>query len=284
MPHHARQACSFESIFCNGLSYKRINPAREIRSLWVRCPQNSLSTFAQFQWALTCHTDEVGSNMMTRFKMPARRARALFLKAGLKPKTVEVRSKQVIFAQGELGNAVFYIDKGCVKFSVTSKQRKKATIALLGPGDFLGVGCIAAAQSSRLGSAVAITACTLLRMKKKEIQHAIHQKHRFSEALISYLLAYIAQIHDDLTDQVLSSSEKRLARTLLLLADFGGNDNSDGLVPKISQQVLAEMVGTTRSRVSFFMNRFRKLGVIDYNGILRVHRLRLLKMRHSLVT
>lgn len=221
---------------------------------------------------------------MPRIQMPLGRAQTFLLKAGLKPEIVDVRSKQIIFAQGDLGSAVFYIHKGCVKFSVTSKQRKNATIALLGPGDFLGVGCIAAVRSRRLGSAVAITACTLLRMKKKEIQQAIHQKHRFSETLIASLLAYIGQIHDDLADHVLSSSEKRLARTLLLLADFGGNGNSHGQVPKISQQVLAEMIGTTRSRVSFFMNRFRKLGFIDYNGTLRVHRLRLLKMRSSLVT
>jgi len=214
---------------------------------------------------------------MRRFSMPLARIQTFFLKAGLKPKVVELRSKQIIFAQGDLGNAVFYVHKGCVRFTVTSKQRKNATIALLGPGDFLGVGCIAAVQSRRLGSAVAITACTLLQMKRKEIQQAIHQKHRFSEKLIAYLLAYIAQIHDDLADQVLSSSEKRLARTLLSLADFRHNGDSDGLVPKISQQVLAEMIGTTRARVSFFMNRFRKLGFIEYNGTLHVHRHRLLK-------
>ncbi len=220
---------------------------------------------------------------MTHFNMSLGRAQASLLKAGLKPKIVEVRQKQIIFAQGDMGNAVFYIHKGCVKFTVTSKQRQNATIALLGPGDFLGEGCLSAGPSRRLGSATAITACTLLRMTRKEIQRAIRRKRGFSETLIAYLLAYITQIHDDLTDQVLSSSERRLARTLLLLANFGENGNSDGVVPKISQQVLAEMIGTTRSRVSFFMNRFRKLGLIDYNGTLRVHRLRLLRMRRSLV-
>jgi len=221
---------------------------------------------------------------MTRFNMPLGRTQAFFLRAGLKPEIVEVRQKQTIFAQGDMGDAVFYIHKGCVKFTVTSKQRKSATIALLGPGDFLGEGCIAASESRRLGSATAVTACTLLRMTRKEMQQAIHQKDGFSATFITYLLAHIAQIHDDLTDQVLSSSEKRLARTLLLLADFGGNGNSDGTVPKISQQVLAEMIGTTRSRVSFFMNRFRKLGIIDYNGTLRVNKHRLLKMHRSLAT
>jgi CRP-like cAMP-binding protein len=215
--------------------------------------------------------------------MPLDRAQAFLLKAGLDPKVVEVRTKQIIFAQGEVGDAVFYIQKGCVKFTVTSEQRKSATIALLGPGDFLGEGCVAPIESRRLGSATAITACTLLQMKRDEIRRAIHQQHGFSETLITYLLAHIAQIHDDLTDQVLSSSERRLARTLLLLADFGENGDPNGLVPKISQQVLAEMIGTTRARVSFFMNRFRKLGLIEYNGRLRVHRLRLLRMRQTLV-
>jgi CRP/FNR family transcriptional regulator, cyclic AMP receptor protein len=210
------------------------------------------------------------------------RTRAFLLKAGLDTKIVEVQNKQIIFAQGDVGNAVFYIHKGCVKFRVTSKQRKSATIALLGPGDFLGEGCVAQIESRRLGSATAITACTLLRMKRNEIRRAIH-RHGFSEALIAYLLAHIAQIHDDLTDQVVSSSERRLARTLLLLADLGENGRSNNVVPKISQQVLAEMIGTTRARVSFFMNRFRRLGLIDYNGTLRVHRLRLLRMRQSLV-
>jgi CRP/FNR family transcriptional regulator, cyclic AMP receptor protein len=220
---------------------------------------------------------------MTLFNIPLGHAHAFLLKAGLKPKIVEVHKKQIIFAQGDAGNAVFYIQEGCVKFSVASKQGKHATIALLGPGDFLGEGCIAVIEP-RLGSATAITACTLLRMKRNEIQRAIRQKHRFSETLITYLLAYITQIHDDLTDQVFSPSEKRLARTLLSLSRFQGNGNSDGLVPKISQQVLAEMVGTTRSRVSFFMNRFRKLGFIDYNGTLRVHKLPLSRMCRSLVT
>jgi CRP/FNR family cyclic AMP-dependent transcriptional regulator len=223
---------------------------------------------------------------MTRLNMPLGRTQAFLLQAGLKPTIVKMRQKQIIFAQGDLGNAVFYIHQGCVKLTVTSKQRKNATIALLGPGDFLGEGCIAASEPRRMGSATAITACILLRMKKKEMQQAIHQKHGFSKTLITYLLDYISQIHDDLTDQVLSSSEKRLARTLLLLADFGGNGNGNAnvLVPKISQQVLAEMIGTTRSRVSFFMNRFRKLGFIDYNGTLRLHKLRLLKMRRSRAT
>lgn len=220
---------------------------------------------------------------MTRSNMPLGRAQAFLLKAGLTPKIVELRQNQIIFAQGDIGNAVFYIHKGCVKFTVTSKQRKNATIALLGPGDFLGEGCISAVLSRRLGSATAITACTLLRMKRKDIQQSIRQKHGLSETLITYLLTHITQIHEDLTDQVLSSSERRLARTLLTLANFGKNGESDGLVPKISQQLLAEMIGTTRSRVSFFMNRFRKLGLIDYNGTLRVHRLRLLRMRRSLV-
>jgi CRP/FNR family transcriptional regulator, cyclic AMP receptor protein len=220
---------------------------------------------------------------VTHLNIPLDRARASLLKAGLDPTLVEVRKKEIIFAQGDLGIAVFYILKGCVKFTVTSQQRRSATLALLGPGDFVGEGCVARNESRRLGAATAITACTLLRMNRNEIRRAIHQEHGFSETLIAYLLAHIAQIHDDLTDQVLSSSERRLVRTLLLLADFGENSRSDGLVPKVSQQVLAEMIGTTRARVSFFMNRFRKLGLIDYNGTLRVHRLRLLKMRQSLV-
>jgi CRP/FNR family cyclic AMP-dependent transcriptional regulator len=191
--------------------------------------------------------------------------------AGIGRTVTHYRSKQVIFSQGERADTVLYIQQGRVKLSTVSKQGKEATIALLGPGDFLGEGCIASDQRLRLASASAISDCSILKIQKREILRVLHEEHGFSDLFVAYLVDRHNRTQADLVDQLFNSSEKRLARALLLLARFGKNDAIDRVIPRINQATLAEMVGTTRSRVNFFMNRFRKLGFIDYNGELQVH-------------
>ncbi len=185
-------------------------------------------------------------------------------------KLVSVPKKQTIFAQGAEADSVFYIQKGKVRLTVVSKTGKEATIAIVGEGNFFGEGSLAG-QVRRMGSAAAMTACELLRVDKKAMMEALHREHAFSDMFVAYLLARNIRYEEDLVDQLFNSSEKRLARILLLLARFGKEGQPEAVVPKISQETLAEMVGTTRSRVSFFMNRFRKLGFIHYNGGLQVH-------------
>jgi CRP-like cAMP-binding protein len=182
----------------------------------------------------------------------------------------EVKKKERIFSQGDIADAVFYIQKGRVRLSVVSGQGKEGTISLLGPGNFMGESCIAF-QGLRLSSATAITPCTILRIERKEMMRVIHEEHGFSDVFVAYLLARNARIQEDLVDHLFNSSEKRLARALLLLANFGKEGKPEPVIPKISQELLAEMIGATRSRVSFFMNRFRQLGFIEYNGSMRVH-------------
>jgi len=179
---------------------------------------------------------------------------------------------KVIFAQGEPSDAVFYIQAGQVKLMVLSTKGKEATIALLGEGDFMGEGCIASNQPIRVASATAITDCCVLRIEREAMLNALHREHAFSDLFVVYLVGRFNQTQADLVDQLFNSAEKRLARILLLLARFGKEGRSENVIPKISQQTLAEMVGTTRARVNFFMNRFRQLGLIDYNGGLEVHR------------
>jgi len=178
--------------------------------------------------------------------------------------------KQTIFAQGDATDAVFYIQRGKVKLTVLSGSGKEATIGILGEGDFFGEGCLAG-QPFRMGSASAITGCDILRIDKKAMMEALHREHKLSDMFVAYLLARNIRYEEHLVDQLFNSSEKRLARILLLLAHFGNETTVEGVVPEVSQTTLAEMVGTTRSRVNFFMNRFRKLGFIHYNGGLRVH-------------
>ena len=178
--------------------------------------------------------------------------------------------KRTIFAQGDRADAVFYIQKGKVKLTVVSKSGKEATLGILNPGDFFGEGALAG-QTVRMGFAVSITECQLLRIEKKAMMLALHREHTLSDMFVAYLLERNIRYEEDLVDQLFNSSEKRLARMLLLLAHFGKDGVPESVVPKISQETLAEMVGTTRSRVSFFMNRFRKLGFIHYNGGLQVH-------------
>jgi CRP/FNR family transcriptional regulator, cyclic AMP receptor protein len=183
---------------------------------------------------------------------------------------VAVPKKQTIFAQGDEADAVFYVQKGKVRLTVVSKTGKEATIGIVSEGNFVGEAALAG-QVRRMGSAAAMTDCDLMRIDKKAMMSALHGEHAFSDLFVGYLLARNIRYEEDLVDQLFNSSEKRLARVLLLLARFGKEGAPEAVVPKISQETLAEMVGTTRSRVSFFMNRFRKLGFIHYNGGLQVH-------------
>lgn len=191
--------------------------------------------------------------------------------AGLGRTLVEVKKNQILFSQGDPADTVFYIKKGNVRITVVSQHGKEATVALLQNGDFAGESCVAAAERIRMVTATALTRCTLMRIEKKEMVRVLHEEREFADVFVSFLLARNARIQADLVDQLFNSSEKRLARILLLLAHFGKEGTPEAVVPKISQEILAEMIGTTRSRVNFFMNRFRKLGFIDYNGGLEVH-------------
>jgi CRP-like cAMP-binding protein len=178
--------------------------------------------------------------------------------------------KQSIFVQGDPSNAVFYIQKGKVRLTVVSRTGKEATIGILNEGDFFGEGCLTA-QRVRLCSATAVTDCSVMRIEKRSMMEVLHREHSFSDLFVAYLLTRNIRYEEDLVDQLFNSSEKRLARVLLLLAHFGKDGKPEVAIPTLSQETLAEMVGTTRSRVSFFMNRFRKLGFIRYNGSLEVH-------------
>ena len=192
-------------------------------------------------------------------------AQAFLESAGVARKIVEFKRKETIFSQGEACGSVMYIQRGGVKLSVVSKTGKEATIGILTEGNFFGEGSLAG-QTLRMGSAVAMTDCQLLRIEKKAMMDALHREQTFSDMFVAYLLARNIRYEEDLVDQLFNSSEKRLARVLLMLAHFGKEGVPETVVPKISQETLAEMVGTTRSRVSFFMNRFRKLGFIHYAG------------------
>jgi CRP/FNR family transcriptional regulator, cyclic AMP receptor protein len=184
---------------------------------------------------------------------------------------VHLDTKEKAFTQGDRAESVFYIQSGRIRLSVLAKTGKEATVALLGTGDFCGEECVALAQSVRVATASAVGPCELLRIERKEMIRVLHEEHALSDIFVAHLLARNARVQDDLVDQLFNSSEKRLARVLLLLAQFGKEGEPEKVVPKISQEVLAEMVGTTRARVNFFMNRFRKLGFIAYNGSIEVH-------------
>src|SRR6187551_2131592 len=195
----------------------------------------------------------------------------LFLtKVGKGKTTLHSPKKQMIFSQGDAAEAVFYIQTGKVKLTVVSQQGKEAVIAILERGAFFGESCLAG-QSVRTATATAVEDCSLLRIDKEAMLLVLHQEPTFAELFMAYLLAHTIRIEEDLVDQLFNSSEKRLARVLLLLAHFGKEGKPETVIAKISQETLAEMIGTTRSRVSFFMNKFRKLGFIDYNGEMHVH-------------
>jgi CRP-like cAMP-binding protein len=181
------------------------------------------------------------------------------------------RKGQIVFSQGEPADAVFFIQRGKVKITVVSQQGKEAVVALLGTNDFFGEGCLAG-QKHRMATVTSMTDAVIARLEKAAVVSVIHREPAFAEMFISHLLARTIRVEADLVDQLFNSSEKRLARLLLLLANFGNAGEPEPMLAKISQETLAEMIGTTRSRVSFFMNRFRKLGFIDYNGGIKVHR------------
>lgn len=196
---------------------------------------------------------------------------AVFLETAAQGRTIATyRKKGTIFSQGDAADAVFYIKKGKVKVTVISKQGKEAVVALLGADEFLGEGCLIG-QPKRLATATAMTDCVTMRVEKTEIVQVLQNESTFSQMFISHILARSARVEEDLVDQLFNSTEKRLARMLLLLANFGKEGRPEPVIAKISQETLAEMIGTTRSRVSHFMNKFREAGFIDYNGHLEVH-------------
>jgi CRP/FNR family transcriptional regulator, cyclic AMP receptor protein len=197
-------------------------------------------------------------------------AQAFLDSAGVARTILEFKRKQNIFSQGDACNTILYIQKGGVKLSVVSKVGKEAVVAILGPGDFLGEGALAG-QPLRMATATAVTPATILAIEKKEMFRVLRTEHAMSDRFIAYMLQRNIRTEEDLVDQLFNSSEKRLARTLLLLARYGKEDEPQKVIAKISQETLAEMIGTTRSRVNFFMNRFRKLGFIKYNGGLHVN-------------
>jgi CRP/FNR family transcriptional regulator, cyclic AMP receptor protein len=190
---------------------------------------------------------------------------------GVSRKMGDFRKNQTIFTQGDAANAVIYIQKGSVKFTVVNGGGKEAVVAIFGSGDFFGEGSIAG-ESVRLGTATAVVPTTVLMIGKKEMIRVLHSEHLLSDRFIAYMLARNSRVEADLVDQLFNSTEKRLARTLLLLARYGNEDQPEKILQKISQETLAEMIGTTRSRVNFFMNKFRKLGFIEYNGKITVNK------------
>jgi CRP-like cAMP-binding protein len=214
--------------------------------------------------------------MMASHPTPAKRKREfdpkIFLATiGVGRKVVAFPKKETVFSQGDAADSVFYIQEGKVRLTVVSKTGKEATLGLLSEGEFFGEGGLAG-QPLRMGSATTMTDCELLRIDKKAMMEALHREHEFSDMFVAYLLGRNIRYEEDLVDQLFNSSEKRLARILLLLAHFGKEGVPETVIPKISQETLADMIGTTRSRVSFFMNRFRELGFVDYGaGGLQVH-------------
>jgi CRP/FNR family transcriptional regulator, cyclic AMP receptor protein len=180
------------------------------------------------------------------------------------------RTNQIVFSQGEIADAVFYVQEGKIKLTVVSEQGKEAVVAILGPGHFFGEGCLNG-HPLRIATARAVDECVITRLEKATMIATVHQKPEFSELFMSYLLTRNSRIEEDLIDQLFNSSEKRLARLLLLLANFGKEGKPEPIVGKFSQEMLAEMIGTTRSRVSKFMNKFRELGFVSYNGTIEVH-------------
>jgi CRP/FNR family cyclic AMP-dependent transcriptional regulator len=200
--------------------------------------------------------------------------------AGVARKVTEFRRNESIYTQGEAANSVMYVQRGGVKFSVVNGSGREAVVAMFGPSDFFGEGCMAG-QTVRMGTATAITPTTLLVIEKDELLRVLHAEHELSDHFIRYMLAHNIQVEEDLIDQLFNSSEKRLARALLLLARYGKQDQPDRILPKVSQETLAGMIGTTRSRVNFFMNKFRKLGFIEYNGKIKVNKSLLTVVLHE---
>jgi CRP-like cAMP-binding protein len=209
---------------------------------------------------------------MVQLEKPGFDTAAFLASAGLGRRIVQLAPKDTFFSQGDPADSVFYLQEGRAKVTVVSPSGQEATIALLSAGDFVGEEALAAIAGLRLSTATAITACTTLRISREEMIHVLHMYHNFSDLFLKVMLDRSMRIQADLVDQLFNSSEKRLARILLLMAEFGKPGEPEQYLPRISQETLAEMVGTTRSRVSFFMNRFRQLGFIEYSGRIKVHK------------
>jgi CRP/FNR family transcriptional regulator, cyclic AMP receptor protein len=212
-------------------------------------------------------------NIKSKSKLKQKRAfdAQVFLdSAGVARKVREFKRAEVVYSQGDAAESVMYLQKGGVKLTVINEDGKEAVVAILGPDDFFGEGCLAG-QSVRIGTASATTPSTVLVIEKAQMLKVLHEQHALSDRFINFMLARNIRIEEDLIDQLFNSSEKRLARTLLLLARYGKDDQPHGVLHNVSQETLAEMIGTTRSRVNFFMNKFRKLGFIEYNGKLQVN-------------
>jgi CRP/FNR family cyclic AMP-dependent transcriptional regulator len=213
-----------------------------------------------------------GSFEMAKPQEIAFDAPAFLAEAGLGRRIIQLKPKQAFFSQGGPADSIFYLQSGRAKLTVFSENGKEATITLFAVGDFVGEESLATVGGLRLATATAVTACTALKIEREEMVRVMHEEHAFSDLFVKFLLARSMRTQADLVDQLFNSSEKRLARILLLLAEFGKPGEPESLIPEITQESLAEMIGTTRSRVSFFMNRFRKLGFIEYNGRIRVHK------------
>jgi CRP/FNR family cyclic AMP-dependent transcriptional regulator len=207
---------------------------------------------------------------LKKVKAPAFDAQSFLDSTGASRKVKEFKRAEVVYTQGDAANSVMYLQSGGVKLSVVNEIGKEAVVAILKPGDFFGEGSLAG-QPVRMGTATSITPSTVLVIEKNEMFKVLHEEHAFSDRFLTFMLARNIRIEEDLIDQLFNSSEKRLARTLLLLARYGKEDRPQGVLPKVSQETLAEMVGTTRSRINFFMNKFRKLGFIKYNGGLQIN-------------
>jgi len=209
---------------------------------------------------------------MVELEKPEFDTAAFLASAGLGRTIIQLAPREPFFSQGDPADSVFYLQTGRAKVAVVSSAGKEATISLLSAGDFVGEEALAAMPGLRLATATAITACTALRISREEMIHVMHQEHSLSDLFLKFLLERSMRVQADLIDQLFNTSEKRLARILLLMAEFGKPGDPEQYLPKVSQETLAEMIGTTRSRVSFFMNRFRKLGFIEYNGRIKVHK------------
>jgi len=199
---------------------------------------------------------------------------------GASRKVAEFRKKQAIFSQGDAADSIMYVQKGSVKLTVVNEIGKEAVMAIFGPGDFIGEGAMAG-QTIRMGTATAIMPTTVLVIGKDEMTRVLHAEHELSDRFITHMLARNIRVEADLIDQLFNSTEKRLARTLLLLARYGGEGQPEAVIPKISQETLAEMIGTTRSRVNLFMTKFRKLGFVEYDGVIKVNKSLLTVVLHE---
>jgi CRP/FNR family cyclic AMP-dependent transcriptional regulator len=209
-------------------------------------------------------------NGISRKKKGAFNAQEFLDSAGIARNVKQFKRGEVVYSQGDAAKSVLYLQEGGVKLSVVNEVGKEAVVGILGPGDFFGEGCLAG-QPVRMGIATSITPSTVLVIEKSEMFKVLHEQHQLSDRFITFMLARNIRIEEDLVDQLFNSSEKRLARTLLLLARYGREDKPHAVIPSLSQETLAEMIGTTRSRVNFFMNKFRKLGFIKYNGGLQIN-------------